>query len=130
MSWLKVLQIELAEIKKYIEPAEPVDSKMDIRVGEANDEAMRLYTLRECLSKAGAETAVQARFGGTEEIREQAVAKLHELQEKAETVTHLFWTSIHEQFGHWEKPIGIRRGFEVVIVKQKPPSLMDFLHSL
>lgn len=130
MSWIKILQIEIGEIKKYIEPRESVDAENEIPLGEANEEVKRLFTLRELLNKTGAEMAIKARFGETKEAREQAILKLHELKDKVETVNHNLWTSVHEQLGHWEKNIGIRKGFVVVILKPKPPSLMDFFNSL
>jgi hypothetical protein len=131
MSWLKLLSIELANLKQLVEPNPEVDPIRDHVVGVASEELQRLYTLANQLEEASEYTKLQAKFGKDDSIKEEAAKKAYELHKKSEVIREIFWLCLNDEFELWDKPsVGVRKGFVVVYSDPKPPSFLDFLKGL
>jgi len=134
-TWLKLLPVELGEIteKEYIEPQEELDPQKFHIVGEMTDDLKRLYTLWLVLSKERDECALTAKYAKDEREEKLNIAKYAELEEKTDVVKRIFWISLRDEFGLWNKLDGIRvgvsKGFKVVWA-ERPPRGRSFLDGL
>ena len=129
-TFVDTLGLMLNGLEKMIEP--PADMKPDDRkVGILEDEDVKkLYSLAMQCDRQAEELVIQIRYSGADERSSmQMLAKIKELKTKAELIREIFWASIKDSFGLWDKDsIGVRRGW--VVVWNEPDSnirrLIDF----
>ncbi|HLD06276.1 MAG TPA: hypothetical protein VJC16_01955 [Candidatus Nanoarchaeia archaeon] len=118
-TWLDVLRTELSNIEPgtVAEPEDEVGAK-DTVVGDVPDELKQIRGLAlrwktDCLFELT--DALKRKLTGNQEEAERAFTKSSELSLKADTLMQIFWTSLKDALGLWEKDaIGIRKGWKVV----------------
>jgi hypothetical protein len=127
--WLKILDLELKELKKeqFIEPEAEV-SQFEKVIGTMTEDQIKLYTLSEIYGKASMESYVQARFSRKEEEKSKSYKKAIELKRKSEVVLQIMWISINEELDLWNEPnLAIRKDYKVVVTPPSFPELPDFI---
>ena len=103
-------------------------------VGEADSSQQKLYGLSMRWERAATETMLEARYASDTATQERNVARATELLEKANKLRDVFWISLKDAFGLWDKPaVGVRAGWKVVWFEPdqaqgKGP--MDFLRGM
>lgn len=128
-TWLKFLSLELGEIADFLEPRVEFDPREDIYVGEMIEDLKRLYTLWQNYDRVADQYLLEARHAKSENEMKSAFLKAKELKERADVLENIFWISLKDEFGLWDKPsIGVRRGF--VVVWSEGRGLKDFLDFL
>lgn len=124
--WLKFLLIELADIsnKEYVDP--PTELSKDDRVlGDCSDDSKKLYTAWQWAARKLDEMGIKAKYEGAlseEGFRREA----DHINARVGILRELFWYQVAEDLDAHNKPIGVRRGFKVVLAKPKPPQIIQF----
>ena len=124
------IELENMDFKHAIEPNREVGPK-DHKVGKADPEVRKLYSLGMQWDKAAHETMLAARYLSDKTKQQEAIAKAEELHEKSEILLNIFWASLKDSFSLWGKPkIGIRTGWYVVWSEDDIPSILGILGDL
>lgn len=125
-TFIKLLPLELAEIKEFQEPTADV-VKGDHVVGEMSEDLKKLWTLWKQSAYRASELSLQHRYGQQNVTKAQAT----EAETKAEVLNIIFWIAIHDEFSLWDKnSTGVRRGFKVVWSDETHPDIPQFLRRL
>jgi len=128
-TFLKLLPLELQEIKTYSEPHVEVGDN-DHTVGTMSDELKKLYTLYMSYLRRAEELKLEARFGQIADTVEHS-ARTFEMKSKAEVLAGLFWVGVNDAFSLWTKPSsGVRKGYTVVWSDSEDNDLSSFLQKL
>ena len=93
----------------------------------------KLYTLLMETLKSAEQNFLNAKFARDNEERDSSFRKFCELQEKARALHNIFWISVKDTFGLWNKDsVGVRKGFKVVwgAVEEAPLDIADFIRRL
>ncbi|GAI05743.1 unnamed protein product [marine sediment metagenome] len=125
-TFIKLLPLELDEVKEYREPDMPV-AEEDHIVGDMSESLKKLWTLWKQTAYTASSLTLQLRYG------EQNVSKgqIYELDAKAEALRGLFWIALNDEFELWDKiHVGVRKGFKVVWNEEEMPHIPPFLKGL
>jgi hypothetical protein len=115
-------QLKNFNLDDLIEPETEVNSK-DHVVGEMNADLKRLFGLARQWGEAANEVLGKTGYLFHQEHIEHHIEKALELREKSGLLTEIFWASVKESFGLWQKPsIGLRKGWKVVWSEPETPS--------
>jgi len=52
----------------------------------------------------------------SEEKTEEAAKAVHFADFAADEAKYKFWTAVHQRYGHWDRNIGIRDGYALVLI--------------
>lgn len=130
-TWLDEIRAELdLETVEAGDPLEPGDEigPGDHEIGMADPEHMRLYVIARRWQKAGMTAAVEAKFAGSVEEREELQVMALQLYEKSDILLTIFWVSIKDSLELWDKPsIGIRKGWKIVWSENDVPPFLQLL---
>lgn len=132
-TFLKLLPLELQDVKEYHEPEGELGSNDHI-VGEASEDIRKLFTYGKNLQKRYVTLEMEMKLTDNLSKRGELETQHQEFQAKARVISQLFWIAVRDEFSLWDKPdVGIRQGYQVVWIdeEQKPPtpgtSLKDLL---
>ena len=124
------MELENLSFEGTIEPNAELEPK-DHVVGRADMEVRKLYSLAMQWDKVANETMLAARYLSDRAKQQEAVAKAVELHAKKEILLNIFWASLKDAFGLWDKPsVGIRRGWQVVWSEFEIPPILGILGDL
>lgn len=128
-TWLELLPFELNEITDYFEPELEFDPNKYYRIGEMTESLKKLFTLWRNLDKEAERSLLNARYGKNEQERKSCMTKAAELKEKARAARLIFWISLKDTFGLWDKEcVAVTKGFSVAWSDRKEgPDFLDFL---
>lgn len=129
---LDMVRIELENMSSNtaLEPTGEIEPR-DHRVGNADPEVRKLYSLGMQWDKAANETMLAARYISDKAKQRDAAVKATELHAKSEILLDIFWASLKDAFGLWDKhQIGIRRGWVVVWSESEIPPILGILGNL
>ena len=99
-------------------------------VGEANLELKKLFTLWRSWERTATEIALRGRYAKTEEEMREALSAASVLYKKSELIRDIFWASVREAFGLWDKDVvGIRQGWKIAW-SESDDSLPPFFRQL
>jgi hypothetical protein len=118
-TFLKLLPLELSEIKDIIEPDMPLEPK-DKQIGVLTDDTTRrLFTMWKNMSKLSEQYELDAKYANSID-RPLLSSRARELNEKSHVVGRLLYISVNDMFGLWDNYIGfiIKQGW--VIVAHEP----------
>lgn len=122
-TFLDTLSMELQLLKpdQLFEPPEEAGAG-DHLVGEADSNLRKLYSAAMRWKKTAMEQQITAQFSSNRSEQRRAILRCHELDEKSKIIFGLFWTSLRDTFGLWDKPsVGIRKGWQVVWSEDRTP---------
>lgn len=131
-TWLKLLPLEVDSIKSVIDTPLEVGPK-DHAVGVLSNYLQKLLTLWRLTDRATEQCQIDMKYSTDKDEREKLHAKFHELRDKAEAVSNIFWIAVRDDFDLWGKEsVGIRKGFTIVWSDSEPednlpPFLRGFL---
>ncbi len=114
-SWFENLISELALIKKFNDAKAPLQDGEQV-LGEMSELAKKLFTLSCMLRKEAGQAELEAKYGSDADMQGHAMKK-QELEQKANALKEIMFTILYEQFNAWDKSIGLRVGFQVVVIK-------------
>jgi hypothetical protein len=88
-------------------------------IGPVSEDLQILFSLSLRFEKEAAELVLQATFSNpTRESIEQIQKKINECKNKGSILRDIFWASLKDQHGMWDKPeTGIRAGWHFVWVE-------------
>lgn len=123
-TWLETMRTALAAVTaeqvRAATPNNPTEEG-DKVIGNLDMGLQRLYALacdfgmKSEIAEQAAKTAGKA---GDKEVRQQQLRELAIMHEQAETVFHMFWTSVRSAFGLWSAPtVAIRTDWQVVVTE-------------
>lgn len=124
------MELENESSDHMLEPTREID-KDDHKVGRASPEVRKLYSLGMQWDRAAHEAALAARYISDKTMQQQTLSRSVELNEKSEILMNIFWASLKDAFGLWDKPsVGIRRNWEVVWSESEVPPILGILGDL
>ncbi len=113
-SWFENLISELALITKFNDAKAPLQEGEQV-LGEMSELAKKLFTLSCMLRKEAGQAELEAKYGSDADTQGLTMKK-QELERKASTLREIMFTILYEQFNAWDKSIGLRAGFQVIVV--------------
>lgn len=131
-TFLKLLPLELSGISAndIAEPEYEMEEG-DREAGIMSEDVKRLFTLGRQLEKDSTQNMLDGKYCTDKARKLELEAKAYELEAKSRAIKELMWISIRDELGLWTEGTGIRRGFKVVVTKEKendlPPFLRHFL---
>ncbi len=129
-TWIKLLPMQLADISAnhFREPHGELE-RTDNVVGVMSDDLKRLYTLWIDTQMASEQLVLEAKFAFKQNERDSSFTRAFELRTKTEVLEKIFWVSLRDEFGLWDKPgVGIRANYQVVwFDSPQPKSIFDML---
>lgn len=115
-TWLRLLFLDMQDIKEedYIQPRSEMDKREDHEVGVLSDDLKKIFTLWKRTEKAATESLLEARYSAKDEKQaDEAINQAIEKKEKADLLQGLFWISLKDEFGLWDKgSVGVAKGFK------------------
>ena len=127
---LDMVRIELENLSpdQTFEPTNDIEPDREHQVGVADREVRKLYSLGMQYDKAANETALAARYLNDKTRKREAIVRVIELEAKSKILLDIFWASLKDAFGLWDKPVvGIRRGWQVVWSESGIPPILGIL---
>ena len=127
-TWLELLPLELNEITDYFEPELEFDPNKYYQVGKMTESLKKLFTLWRNLDKEAERSLLNTRYGKNEQERKSYKTKTAELKEKAKAARLIFWISLKDTFGLWDKKcVGVTKGFLVIWSDEERPDFLGLL---
>ena len=127
-TWIKLLPLEISNITEMWEPEQEVDEAFDHPVGEMSDDLRKLFSLWRQTQKCAEQLILEARYSHNADEQKSLGTRAFEIQKKAEVLREIFWISVRDEFGLWNKDaIGVCRGYLVIWSDKKPMTFLDFL---
>ncbi|MBI2065802.1 MAG: hypothetical protein HYT68_01905 [Candidatus Zambryskibacteria bacterium] len=124
------IELENTDFKHAIEPNAEVGPQ-DHKVGTADLEVRKLYSLGMQWDKVARETLLAARYISDKNRQREMITRATEFHEKSDILLSIFWASLKDTFGLWGKPsIGIRSGWHVVWSESEIPPILGILGDL
>ena len=125
-TWLKLLPLELKEVKHLTEPVEEVKEGETV-VGTISEDLKKLYTFFKTLEKEANLMEVELKYI---KATPEQFGKLAEKKNKAGILRGIFTIGIYDELGLWShpEPADIRSGWRVVEYKHQ--SFPGFLGNL
>jgi hypothetical protein len=127
-TWLKLLPLELSEVKDFLDPVREVKEGEQTE-GPMSEGLKRLYTLWMGTAQQAAHLKVDAGYAPNDET----TARADELGEKAEALGRIFWIAVKDELHLWGKPVavGVRKGFVIISYQSgRPEDLPPFLRQM
>jgi hypothetical protein len=94
----------------------------EVVLGIASSYACKLFSISRHFGREAERQEVELRYTPHGEPYDAAYAHLDELRAKERICLGIFFACCADQFNAWGKPLGIRRGWHVVIrMPKKPP---------
>lgn len=130
-TFLKLLPMELADIKEsnYIQPGATL-GKDDQEIGVMSDFCKQLWTLGKQMEKDAMQHHLDSHYCNDKGKQVELQTKENELAAKSETLKSLMWIAIKDELGLWDKHIGIREGFKIVVMPDESDDIPPIIRRL
>ncbi len=116
-TWLDIIKLETENMspEDFIEPQHELETEESV-VGEVGDERLkRLFGLAMQWNREAVDCVRRASKTDDPAARDEDLALATELRKKSQILFDIFWTSLKDEYGLWDKDIiGVRRGWKVV----------------
>lgn len=114
-TWLKLLPLELSDVKDVVEP-EDEPARNEKVVGQMSELDKKMFTLGRRLSHRGKQLELDSHYCAGAEEKLELESKAREYVAKSMALAAIMWIGIRDEFGLWGvSEIGVRAGFKVVI---------------